>query len=55
MPLLFIIKRVLNKVQTVSTFSVIDVFVKIAAHIYRGGSIDLVGNQINILKNESTK
>ena len=34
----------------VSTFSVIDVFVKIAAHIYRGGSIDLVGNQINILK-----
>ncbi len=34
----------------VSTFSVIDVFVKIAAHIYRGGSIDLVGNKINVLK-----
>jgi hypothetical protein len=34
----------------ISTFSVIDVFVKIAAHIYRGGSIDLVGNQIYILK-----
>ena len=34
----------------ISTFSVIDVFVKIAAHIYRGGSIDLVGNQIHILK-----
>ena len=28
----------------------IDVFVKIAAHIYRGGSIDLVGNQIYNLK-----
>tara|TARA_B100000780_G_scaffold85388_1_gene58558 strand:- start:12417 stop:13247 length:831 start_codon:yes stop_codon:yes gene_type:complete len=34
----------------ISTFSVIDVFVKIAAHIYRGGSIDLVGNQIHVLK-----
>ncbi len=34
----------------VTTFSVIDVFVKIAAHIYRGGSIDLVGNQIYKLK-----
>ncbi|MBT4297493.1 SAM-dependent chlorinase/fluorinase [Flavobacteriaceae bacterium] len=34
----------------VTTFSVIDVFVKIAAHIYRGGSIDLVGNQIFKLK-----
>ena len=34
----------------ITTFSVIDVFVKIAAHIYRGGSIDLVGNQIYELK-----
>ena len=34
----------------ISTFSVVDVFVKIAAHIYRGGSIDLVGNQIHVLK-----
>ena len=34
----------------VTTFSVIDVFVKIAAHIYRGGSIDLVGNQVFKLK-----
>ena len=34
----------------ISTFSVVDVFVKIAAHIYRGGSIDLVGNQIYELK-----
>ena len=34
----------------ITTFSVIDVFVKIAAHIYRGGSIDLVGNQIFKLK-----
>ena len=34
----------------VTTFSVIDVFVKIAAHIYRGGSIDLVGNKVFKLK-----
>ena len=33
-----------------STFSVLDVFVKIAAHIYRGGSIDLVGSKIEKLK-----
>ena len=33
-----------------STFSVFDVFVKIAAHIYRGGSIDLVGKEIFKLK-----
>ena len=32
------------------TFSVLDVFVKIAAHIYRGGSIDLVGSKIEKLK-----
>ena len=29
-----------------SSFTVLDVFVKVAAHIYRGGSIDLVGNKI---------
>tara|TARA_B100000965_G_scaffold274461_1_gene232443 strand:- start:1311 stop:2141 length:831 start_codon:yes stop_codon:yes gene_type:complete len=29
-----------------SSFSVLDVFTKVAAHIYRGGSIDLVGKQI---------
>ena len=48
----------------ISTFSVVDVFVKIAAHIYRGGSIDLVGKQkdnlkelynINPILNEKTK
>ena len=33
-----------------TTFSVLDVFVKIAAHIYRGGSIDLVGSKIEELK-----
>ena len=33
-----------------STFSVLDVFVKIAAHIYRGGSIDLVGSKVEKLK-----
>jgi S-adenosylmethionine hydrolase len=33
-----------------STFSVLDIFVKIAAHIYRGGSIDLVGSKIDKLK-----
>jgi len=33
-----------------STFSVLDIFVKIAAHIYRGGSIDLVGSKIEKLK-----
>tara|TARA_B100000929_G_C15490365_1_gene414207 strand:+ start:43 stop:876 length:834 start_codon:yes stop_codon:yes gene_type:complete len=33
-----------------SSFTVLDVFVKVAAHIYRGGSIDLVGNKINQLK-----
>lgn len=33
-----------------TTFSVLDVFVKIAAHIYRGGSIDLVGSKIEKLK-----
>ena len=33
-----------------TTFSLLDVFVKIAAHIYRGGSIDLVGNKIEKLK-----
>ena len=32
-----------------STFSVLDIFVKIAAHIYRGGSIDLVGSKIKKL------
>ena len=50
--------------DVISTFSVIDVFVKIAAHIYRGGSIDLVGKQkdnlkelynINPILNEKTK
>ena len=33
-----------------SSFTVLDVFVKVAAHIYRGGSIDLVGEKINQLK-----
>ena len=33
-----------------TTFSALDVFVKIAAHIYRGGSIDLVGSKIEKLK-----
>ena len=33
-----------------SSFTLLDVFVKVAAHIYRGGSIDLVGNKINNLK-----
>ena len=33
-----------------STFSVLDIFIKIAAHIYRGGSIDLVGSKIEKLK-----
>ena len=33
-----------------STFSELDIFVKIAAHIYRGGSIDLVGSKIEKLK-----
>ena len=36
--------------ENFSTFSVIDVFVKIAAHIYRGGSIDLVGKEIYELR-----
>ena len=36
--------------ENFSTFSVIDVFVKIAAHIYRGGSIDLVGKEIYKLR-----
>ena len=34
----------------ISTFSAVDIFVKIAAHIYRGGSIDLVGKQKDNLK-----
>ncbi len=33
-----------------SSFTVLDVFVKVAAHIYRGGSIDLVGKEIYQLK-----
>ena len=33
-----------------SSFTVLDVFVKVAAHIFRGGSIDLVGNKIDSLK-----
>jgi S-adenosylmethionine hydrolase len=33
-----------------SSFTVLDVFVKVAAHICRGGSIDLVGNKIFKLK-----
>ena len=33
-----------------SSFTVLDVFIKVAAHIYRGGLIDLVGNKINNLK-----
>jgi hypothetical protein len=33
-----------------SSFTVLDVFVKVAAHIYRGGSIDLVGKKIDQLK-----
>ena len=33
-----------------SSFTVLDVFIKVAAHIYRGGSIDLVGNKIDQLK-----
>ena len=36
--------------ENFSTFSVIDVFVKIAAHIYRGGLIDLVGSKVEKLK-----
>ena len=36
--------------ELLTTFSVLDVFVKIAAHIYRGGSIDLVGSKIEKLK-----
>ena len=33
-----------------TSFPVLDVFVKVAAHIYRGGSIDLVGKRIYELK-----
>ncbi|MDA9107520.1 SAM-dependent chlorinase/fluorinase [Flavobacteriaceae bacterium] len=33
-----------------TSFTVLDVFVKVAAHIYRGGSIDLVGKRIQELK-----
>ena len=33
-----------------SCFTVLDVFVKVAAHIYRGGSIDLVGKKTDQLK-----
>ena len=33
-----------------TSFTVLDVFVKVAAHIYRGGSIDLVGKRIHELK-----
>jgi len=33
-----------------SSFTVLDVFIKVAAHIYRGGSIDLVGKRINNLR-----
>ena len=33
-----------------SSFTVLDVFVKVAAHIYRGGSIDLVGKKTDQLK-----
>jgi S-adenosylmethionine hydrolase len=33
-----------------TSFTVLDVFVKVAAHIYRGGSIDLVGKRIYELK-----
>ena len=33
-----------------SSFTVLDVFVKVAAHIYRGGSIDLVGKEMYQLK-----
>lgn len=33
-----------------SSFTVLDVFIKVAAHIYRGGSIDFVGKKINDLK-----
>ncbi|MAU64076.1 MAG: hypothetical protein CMC38_07035 [Flavobacteriaceae bacterium] len=36
--------------SSTSSFTVLDVFVKVAAHIYRGGSIDLVGKKINQLK-----
>ena len=31
--------------NSVTSFAVLDVFVKVAAHIYRGGNIDLVGNK----------
>jgi len=31
--------------NSVTSFPVLDVFVKVAAHIYRGGNIDLVGNK----------
>ena len=33
-----------------TSFPVLDVFVKVAAHIYRGGSIDLVGKRVYELK-----
>ncbi|MBK56771.1 MAG: hypothetical protein CMC84_05695 [Flavobacteriaceae bacterium] len=31
--------------NSVTSFPVLDVFIKVAAHIYRGGNIDLVGNK----------
>ena len=31
--------------NSITSFPVLDVFVKVAAHIYRGGNIDLVGNK----------
>ena len=44
-----IVEITLNNTDS-SSFSVLDIFIKVAAHIYRGGSIDLVGKQINRIK-----
>ena len=44
-----IVEITLNNTDS-SSFSVLDVFIKVAAHIFRGGSIDLIGKQINRIK-----
>jgi S-adenosyl-L-methionine hydrolase (adenosine-forming) len=44
-----IIEITLNNTHS-SSFTSLDVFVKVATHIYRGGSIDLVGKKIDTLK-----
>lgn len=36
--------------QVISNFPVLDVFVKVAAHIARGGSLDVIGKKITELK-----